>query len=229
MEKTMKYVAYYRLSTRKQKGLGLDAQRVIVDHYTKQDGAKLVQEFTEIESGKETMNRPELLKAMRLCQAEGATLIVAKLDRLSRNVEETFKIKRQLNDHLICCDLPQTDSLTLSIFAGLAQRERELISLRTAAALQAKKARGFSLGKIENLTEEGRKKGASRMQEKAVQNDRNKRATQLIISWKKQGATLQEIADKLNANSFETVRGKEFQPATVWYLHKRSTGKEVVK
>lgn len=66
------------------------------------------------------------------------------------------------------------------------------------------------------------------MQEKAVQDDRNKRATQLIISWKKQGATLQEIADKLNANSFETVRGKEFQPATVWYLYKRNAGNEII-
>ena len=217
----MKYVAYYRISTKKQKGLGLDAQRAIVDHYTKHDGAELIAEFTEIESGKETINRLELHKAMKRCQAEGAILIVAKLDRLSRNVEETFKMKRQLNDRLICCDLPQTDSLTLSIFAGLAQRERELISIRTAAALQAKKARGFTLGKNENLTQEGRKKGAVKMHEKALQNDRNRRATQLILTWREQGATLQEIAQKLNANSFETVRGKAFQPATVWYLYKR--------
>lgn len=215
------YVAYYRISTKKQKGLGLDAQKAIVEHFSKKDDATIIKEFTEIESGKGTENRPELKAAMSCCKLQGATLIVAKLDRLSRNVEDTFKIKRELSNKLICCDLPDTDSLTLSIFAGLAMRERELIAIRTRQALQAKKQRGDSLGKPENFSDEGRKLGVARIKEKARNNPNTVRAKSLVIRCKKENMTLQQIADELNSNGFRTAQGKEFKSMSVRRLVER--------
>ncbi|MFK7983226.1 MAG: recombinase family protein, partial [Saprospiraceae bacterium] len=135
------YIAYYRVSTEKQKksGLGLESQKAIIQHFSEIDKATIVKEFTETESGKAIDNRPQLQQAINYCLKNGYTLIVAKLDRLSRDVEHIFQIKKKLGKLFISCDLPNTDSLTLSIFAGIAQRERELISIRTKLALKAKK------------------------------------------------------------------------------------------
>lgn len=209
------YVAYYRISTKKQKGLGLDAQKAIVEHFANKDNAIIVKEFTEIESGKDTENRPELKEALHYCKTHQATLIVAKLDRLSRNVEDTFKIKRELANKLICCDLPDTDSLTLSIFAGLAMRERELIAIRTRQALQAKKQKGYILGKPGNFTDEGRKLGVAKIKEKARNNQNNTRAKSMIAKCKQQGMSLSAIATELNSNDFMTSRGKKFTKMSV--------------
>ena len=94
-------------------------------------------------------------------------MIVAKLGRLSRDVEHIFQLKKKLGKFFISCDLPNTDSLTLSIFAGIAQRERELISIRTKAALKAKKKRGAKLGKPKNFSNEGRRLGVETVKERA--------------------------------------------------------------
>jgi DNA invertase Pin-like site-specific DNA recombinase len=219
-----KYVAYYRVSTEKQgrSGLGLNAQRAIVRHYTKEDKAELVSEMTEQASGKEIDNRPILQNALVYCVKNDCTLIVAKLDRLSRDVEHVFKIKKVLGENLICCDLPTTDSLVLSIFAGLAQRERELISIRTKAALKVKKEKGATLGTLKNLTIKGRKKGAQAMKDKANKNMNNVRATLLIVSLRDSGKTLQAICDELNKNGFQTARNKQFKPTTVKLLYERA-------
>lgn len=101
---------------------------------------------------------------------------MAKLDRLSRDVEHIFKIQKQLGSLFKSCDLPTTDALTLSIYAGIAQRERELISIRTRQALQAKKRQGATLGKPENLTDIGRSAGVATRQAKAKNNLNNQRA-----------------------------------------------------
>ena len=149
-------------------------------------------------------------------------MIVAKLDRLSRDVEHVFKINKQLGEgRLICCDLPSTDILTLSIFAGLAQRERELISIRTKYALKAKKERGEKLGSPHNFTNEGRKKGAKAMRDKARGNVHNRRAIPLIVSLRDKGQTYQKICDTLNQSGFQTVRGGIFRPTTVKLLYDR--------
>lgn len=153
-----RYIPYLRVSTETQKrsGLGLEAQRAIIEHYAKVDGAELGKEFVETESGKDIDNRPILKEAIEYCLENSFVLVVAKLDRLSRDVEHIFSIHKRLDGLFKSCDLPTTDSLTLSIFAGLAQREREIISIRTKQALKAKKEKGIKLGKPENFNNNGR-------------------------------------------------------------------------
>ena len=215
-----KYVSYLRVSTKEQgkSGLGLEAQRAIIAHYTDADGAELVREFLETESGKELENRPILQEAVRYCIQHNAVLVVAKLDRLSRDVEHIFRLMKVLGSRFKSCDLPTTDSLTLSIFAGLAQREREIISIRTRQALQAKKAKGETLGKLENLTQEGRNKGANKVRQTAQENQQNVQASAVIKMYREQGKTFQDIAQQLNTSQFRTVRGKIFSKAMVRYL-----------
>ncbi|WP_052600189.1 recombinase family protein [Aureispira sp. CCB-QB1] len=223
------YVAYYRVSTKKQKrsGLGLESQKAIVEYYSSKENIKVVKYFIEAESGKDIANRPKLDEAIKLCLDKGFTLIVAKLDRLSRDVEHVFKIHKQLHERLVCCDLPQTDTLTLSIFAGLAQKERELISIRTKAALATKKEQGHKLGNPDNFSDEGRKKGSQTTIQKALNNPNNKRAIQLISSFKKEGLSYQKIADTLNNNAFKTATGKPFGRNTVKYIYDKYIHKNI--
>jgi DNA invertase Pin-like site-specific DNA recombinase len=212
------YVAYLRVSTKGQErsGLGLEAQRAIINHYATIDQVEVINEFLEAESGKSIENRPTLKEALTFCKTHNAILVVAKLDRLSRDVEHIFSIIRKLGEgNFKSCDLPSTDSLTLSIFAGLAQREREIISIRTKLALKAKKDRGEKLGKPENLTDFGRKIGVATNKQKAKTNINNIRAKSLIVRCKKDGLTLQEIANELNINGFKTSRGKTFLKTSV--------------
>lgn len=218
-----KYVAYYRVSTKKQQksGLGLESQKAIVEHYATTDNAILIDSFTERASGKDITNRAILKQAINYCLKNDCMLIVAKLDRLSRDVEHIFVIKKKLGDRFKSCDLPNTDSLTLSIFAGLAQKERELISIRTKAALKAKKEQGAKLGNPHHLTDTARKLGTQRIKEKALNNINNTRALRLIGRCKKEGMTLEAIANELNQNGFVTSRGKLFYKTTVKRLYER--------
>ncbi|RRB06840.1 recombinase family protein [Larkinella rosea] len=114
------------------------------------DPAEINKVFIETESGKDIEDRPILREAIQYAQAKKYTLTVAKLDRLSRDVEHFFRMQKQLGSLFKSCDLPTTDALTLSIYAGIAQRERELISIRTKQALQTKKKQGEKLGKLSN-------------------------------------------------------------------------------
>lgn len=142
-----KHVAYYRVSTGKQgrSGLGLEAQREAVRAYLNGGKWELVAEFTEVESGKRHENRPQLQAALELCKLTGATLIVAKLDRLSRDAAFLLTLQNA-GARFVCADMPDANSLTVGIMALVAQQEREAISSRTKAALQAAKARGVKLG-----------------------------------------------------------------------------------
>lgn len=142
-----KHVAYYRVSTGKQgrSGLGLEAQREAVRAYLNGGSWELIAEFTEVESGKRHENRPELQAALELCKLTGATLIVAKLDRLSRDAAFLLTLQNA-GAKFVCADMPDANSLTVGIMALVAQQEREAISSRTKAALVAAKARGVKLG-----------------------------------------------------------------------------------
>lgn len=212
------YIAYLRVSTKGQErsGLGLEAQRAIIKHYTDLEESIIVREAIEVESGNDIDNRPVLINAIQECTKMGHTLIVAKLDRLSRNVEHVFRIHNQLKEKFRACDIPFLDSLTLSIFAGLAQREREIISIRTKQALAAKKARGEKLGTIKNLNREGRIAGIKAIREKA--NSKNKMAKSFVSKCK--GMTLEAIANELNNNGIRTSQGKLFHKTTVLRLRK---------
>ena len=142
MSTAFSYVAYYRVSTQKQgqSGLGLEAQQAAVYAFVG-SSTGLLAEFTEVESGRNN-RRPQLLAAVDLAREHGAVLLVAKLDRLARNVAFLATLMES-RVRFKAVDVPQADEFTIHILAAVAQREAEAISQRTCAALAAKKARGF--------------------------------------------------------------------------------------
>lgn len=139
-------IAYYRVSTRKQgaSGLGLDAQRVAVQSYAQTAGDKVIAEFTEVESGKRS-DRPVLAKALAQARRGKAKLVIAKLDRLARNVAFLSTLM-EAGVEFVACDNPTANKLTIHILAAVAEDEARRISERTKAALAAAKARGSLLG-----------------------------------------------------------------------------------
>lgn len=146
MAATGKWVAYYRVSTDKQgkSGLGLQAQRAAVETYLNGGDWKLVKAFTEVESGKRS-DRPQLQAALDACRMFGAKLVIAKLDRLSRDAHFLLGLEKAGVD-FVAADMPNANRLTIGIMAMVADEERRMISARTTAALQAAKARGVKLG-----------------------------------------------------------------------------------
>ena len=221
-----KYVIYYRVSTKKQgeSGLGLKAQKAYLYHFLKE--AEVVQEFTEIQSGGDFETRLVLQEALRLCESEGYTLAIAKIDRLSRKTEDALHIYNLLEGRLFSCDIPNIDKFTLTLFMAIADRERELISIRTKQALDAKK---LEIGEWRNSTflESARQKGQARIRQKARLNSNNRRATELIVLYKDKRLTLEVIAGKLNNSGFRTSKGKLFQKTTVSRLWKRYQTEQV--
>lgn len=217
----MKYIVYYRVSTKRQgeSGLGLESQKTYIEHFLK-DG-DIVQEFTDVKSGKNIIDRLELNKAIELCAKEGYTLAIAKIDRLSRRTEDALEIYNRLDGRLFSCDIPNLDKFTLTLFMAIADREREMIGIRTKAALQAKKERGEKMGNAHNLTDDGRSKGRAAHSKKAADNENNRKATAMICEYKANGMTLQAIADKLNSYGFKSSTGKDFQKTTVNRIYKR--------
>jgi DNA invertase Pin-like site-specific DNA recombinase len=206
------YVAYYRVSTKQQgaSGLGLDAQRAAVRSFTKCETC-IIAEYTEIESGKND-KREQLNAAIAHAKQAGATLVIAKLDRLSRNASFIFAL-RDSGVEFVCADMPEANTLTIGIFATLAQHEREIISQRTKAALQAKKAQGFALGNPQNLTETARINSAISRRKQA--REHNKQAVEIAILLRDRGWSMRKIAERLNALGFRTRRGKNFYVSAV--------------
>lgn len=207
------YVAYYRVSTQKQgaSGLGLEAQRRIVENAAK--SGSVIAEYTDIESGRKN-DRPELLKALAHCRQNGATLLIAKLDRLSRNVAFIANLMESGVD-FIAGDMPTANKFTLHIFAALAEQEREMISARTKEALKAYKARGGVLGKPENLTNEARAKGTRARIRNARNDSHNRKATAMIAPLREKGLSFGKIADELNRLGFTARRGGKFRAEQV--------------
>lgn len=216
------YIAYIRVSTKGQErsGLGLDAQRAIIDHYVKVERATIIDTFIETESGGE-INRPKLKEAINHCLKHDCILIVAKLDRLSRDIEHIFKIKKQLGVNFKSCDLPDTETITVGIYAIFAQREKEIISIRTKNALEQKKKHGIVLGKPENFTHEGRKAGADTRKRQAKENPINTRAFAFIQVCREQGQSFASIAKQLNQSGYTTPKGKPFLRQTVERIFKK--------
>jgi len=221
MEQT-NYVSYLRQSTKKQSlsNLGIEAQREIIQKYLGQ--IKPIAEFVETESGKKT-DRPKLAEALELCRKTKSTLIVAKLDRLSRNVAFTSKLLES-DVEIKFCDFPEANRLVLHIIASIAEYEAGLISTRTKQALKAKKARGVSLGKPENLVNNLGKaitKSNLTNRQKALDNDNNRRAIAMLKVLVTQDQSLSEMARRLNEEGFVTSRGKQFTAWQVSVLLKR--------
>ena len=212
---SIKYVAYYRVSTLMQQnsGLGEMAQEKAVKDFTRGCTDCIIASFTEREksSGKND-KRVELLKAIDCAKKNDATLLIAKLDRLSRNAAFIFTL-RDTGVKFICCDMPDANSTVIGFMAVLAQVERERISTNTKAALQAKKRDGFKLGSPIGFTPESRAKAVETR--KQGQGDKSNiiEAIEDIIAGdekRKTEVTIERIVEKLNANKLKSVRKKEF-------------------
>ena len=216
------YVAYLRQSTMKQaiSGLGVEAQREIIEKFL--GDKKPIAEFVETESGKRT-DRPKLAEALELCRKTKSTLIVAKLDRLSRNVAFTSKLLES-DVEIKFCDFPEANRLVLHIIASIAEYECGLISQRTKQSLKAKKARGVRLGKPENLMnnlDRALENSKRAIRTKALDNDNNRRAIAMLRILAAQDLSLSEMARRLNNEGFVTSQGKQFTAWQVSVLLKR--------
>lgn len=217
-----KYVAYLRVSTQKQgySGLGLEAQREIIHNHL--HDTTLIAEFVEVESGRKS-DRPKLKEALALCRKDGATLIVAKLDRLARSVSFLSNLLES-DVEIVFCDFPQANKMVLHIISAISQYEAELIAARTKASLQAKKARGFKLGNPEHLLNKHKQaiqNSIKTCRAKADNNPNNKRAVAMLRILVKEKRSYSEMASILNQEGFVTSRGCSFTKSTVYKLIKR--------
>ena len=206
-----KFIEYLRVSTRGQgaSGLGLDAQKEIIRNYLK--GVEPISSFVEVESGRHN-DRPKLQEALKMCRKEKATLIVAKLDRLSRNVAFTSKLLES-DVEIKFCDFPEANRLVLHIVSSIAEYEANLIRTRTRQALEAKRARGEPLGKPENFINNQDKAVANSrktIKAKADSNPNNKRAIAMLRVLANNTSNLSEMARVLNREGFSTSKGGQF-------------------
>jgi DNA invertase Pin-like site-specific DNA recombinase len=207
------FVAYYRVSTDRQgrSGLGLEAQQKAVTDYLNGGNWSVIAEFTEVETGKRN-DRPQLERALAACRKHKATLVIAKLDRLSRNLAFIATLMDS-GIEFIAVDNPHANKLTLHILAAVAQHEREMIAARTKAALQASKARGTKLGRngAESLAPAYR----------ADAEARAKGFAPIIAECVAQGMSARAIARELEARKVPTPKGGTWHAATVLRIMKR--------
>ena len=227
MKNNNQYVAYLRVSTQKQgySRLGIEAQREIIQKYLHDKTP--IAEYVEIESGRKK-DRPKLKEALMLCRKTEAVLIVAKLDRLARNV--SFLSNLLENDvEIVFCDFPQANKMMLHILSAISQYEAELIAARTRSALQAKKVRGFRLGNPEHLMDkhgQAIRNSIKTCKRKADNNPNNTRAVAMLRTLIRENHTLKEMADILNREGFVTSQGCSFSKSTVYKLIRRYNLKE---
>lgn len=214
-----RYVAYYRVSTAKQgrSGLGLEAQAQAVADYVRSVGGEVLGAFEEVESGRQA-DRPRLEVALRHCRATGAVLVVAKLDRLARDVAFLSNLMRS-GVEFVAVDFPQANSLMIHVLAAVAEYEARCASERTRAALQAAKARGQRLGNPNGaaaLRKAGRGNGAAvrSIQAKAAERAANLR--DMVRDIQAGGVTtLEGIAAELKKRGARTARGGEWRAVQV--------------
>ncbi len=216
---TKPLVAYYRVSTQRQarSGLGLEAQQAAVAEHTRHTGAQLLAEYVETESGKKCQ-RPELERAIAHAKRTGATLVVAKLDRLARNVAFTAALMESGVDFL-CCDNPSANRLTIHILAAVAEDEARRISERTKAALAAAKARGVKLGasnpRCRNLTPEARRRGTRASSKTSRERASIDPAIRAVIAELQPHLGNTHIAEVLNQRGYRTARGNRWTDVAV--------------
>lgn len=219
----MRTINYYRVSTAKQgrSGLGLDAQRAAIEAFCSARGCEPLGEYIEVESGKRD-DRPELAKALHHAKVTGATLVIAKLDRLSRNLAFLADLQ-DAGTKFLAADMPEANELTIHIMAAMAQAERKAISKRTKEALAAAKARGQKLGNPMGAKAFGEYQGNSaavdaiKARAKAFAID----VLPIIETIRSEGHTsLRAIASELNSRGIVTARGGKWGPQSVSDLSK---------
>ena len=221
----MKIVSYIRVSTKAQgdSGLGLEAQQATATSFAKERRGRILAEYREVETGKRK-DRPELAKALAHCRRSKATLVVAKLDRLARNVAFTSALMDSGVD-FVCCDNPHANRLTIHILAAVAEAEAVAISERTKAALAAAKARGVKLGSARPghwKGREGRRLAGTKLAAKAAAEANTRAAKEayadllpIISTMRARGESLQRIADWLNTMGHTTRRDRRWNPTQV--------------
>ena len=227
----MKACIYLRVSTSRQNEshLGIESQRNICMSYIQQQHGTFLAEFSDVESGK-SQTRKGLLDAIDYCKKNECTLVIAKLDRLARNVEFTFKvINTGIDIHF--CDMPMVNTMILGVFASVAQYERELISDRTTKALKAKKERGELTGGACRKTSPDMNKAieqsAKIRKEKAESNPHNKAFAEFIEFWEAKYGTITKetnfelIANELNRRGKVTSSGMSFNKANARQMYYR--------
>jgi DNA invertase Pin-like site-specific DNA recombinase len=201
-------VAYYRVSTQRQgrSGLGLDAQQAAVEAFCMARGLKLDAAYTEVESGKKA-DRPELAKAFAKARRQRGVVVIAKLDRLARDVHFVSGLIKQ-GVAFACVDAPDDDAMMLHVRATFAESEAQKISERTKAALAVAKARGTKLGNPQNLTPEGRvrgsRSGSATMKARAKENRDAIRAE--VLDARKRGLSLRAIANEVGCGTMTVSR-----------------------
>lgn len=214
-----KCVAYYRVSTARQgaSGLGLEAQREAVSRFLSGGRWCVVASFTEVESGKRD-DRPELARAIQACRVYGARLVIAKLDRLSRDAHFLLGLEKAGVD-FVAADMPNANRLTVGIMAMVAEEERRMISARTKAALAAAKARGTVLGGYKGaaITDAAREAGRDAQTARAAARARD--LAPVIVELQAAGVTsLNGMAKALNARGIPTARGGQWQAVQVSHV-----------
>lgn len=217
-----KYVGYFRVSSQKQgkSGLGLEGQKTMVNNFLKSNKGELINSFTEIETGTSKKQRVEIFNAIEFAKNNGAVLLIAKLDRLARNVHFVSSLM-EAGVEFVCCDMPSANNLTVFILSAIAEEEAKTISSRTRLALAEKKKQGFKLGTPENLKYEHRLKGGEAMKRKSLENKTNIQTTALIMEYREKKMSYDKIAIKLDSLNFKTVGGKNFTSTGVMRLYKR--------
>ena len=209
-----RFVVYYRVSTRQQgqSGLGLEAQKAAAEAYVKESGGEIIGEYEEVETGKDC-KRPEIMKAILHANRSWATLVIAKLDRLARNVWFTSTLMESGID-FVACDCPTASRLTLHILASIGEHEAYQISCRTKDALAAYQARGGLLGPTTFKDKEGWKPKQEQSRRLATQRNAEisagayEETRPIILSLRGQGLSFQAVADELNRQDHRTRTGK---------------------
>ena len=227
-------ISYLRVSTKKQSvsGLGLEAQQAAVAEYAAKEGLKVVAEYVEVESGKKAA-RPELAKALNHCRAAKATLVISKLDRLSRNVAFLSGLM-EAGVEFVALDNPTATPFTLHILAAVAEQEAKDISKRTKDALAAAKKRGVKLGSArpghwdgrEGKRQAGSKRGVRRAAELRTQAAKlhNSMAATVALTLRQAGMSWLEIAAELNRRGLVTRRGNNWSKSSVFMAVKATAG-----
>ena len=216
------FVAYYRVSTQKQgkSGLGIEAQKAAVAQYVSRNGGKVAAEFQEVESGKRS-DRPQLALALERCRLTRSTLIVAKLDRLTRDVAFLCRLRDSKVD-FVAVDNPNATPLTVTILIAVAEEERRLASVRTKVALQAAKARGVKLGNPNGAQAFGARSRAGAVEAlKAKADSFAQSLAGIVRPLLEAGLSLRKVAERLNAEGIVTAQGKAWQANSVKRLADR--------
>jgi len=226
----MSYIAYYRVSTKKQgdSGLGLGAQRSCVSDYLEKAGTRLLAEFTEVESGTKS-DRPELDRALRECKLTNSKLIIAKLDRLSRNVHFLTGLQRS-GVEFVCCDMPDANNVTVQLMAVLAENEARNISIKTKEALKQAKENGVKLGNPRLALVRNTDTSSANKARKNLATEFNDNVGEILKElFLEEGiSTYRGLARALNDRAVLTARGQQWSATQVSRVMKHLKSKELI-